>query len=124
MTRLSAVVLVQHWQTPGLVIANCLQMLLRISYNARFIYKRFSGAVSLREFVPPVPVALAFAGGWVVTAWSRAQFDGDGAGAFAAAAHVSIGAVCFLGCIASIFQFDSEFVRALRLLYQQRRKQE
>ena len=115
-----SVVLVKRYETVGLIIANCLNMLVRICYSLTFIHIRFKAVAneksnfSLMRALPNQMVIGAFVLSFVITKASAEFFYTPVADLYYSFAHIVIGAICFLGTLASIYVFEKDFIRNLR----------
>uniref|UniRef100_A0A3B4YZ46 Protein RFT1 homolog n=1 Tax=Stegastes partitus TaxID=144197 RepID=A0A3B4YZ46_9TELE len=109
----------------GFILANCLNMGLRILHSLLYInrYFQFSQWKPLRGLLPSPLVLLALAVSGVVTAISEAVFCCD-SGWLLRLVHIGVGAVCLLGVLGAVLLTETQLIQFVRtqLLPQYRKK--
>ncbi|KAJ7391849.1 Oligosaccharide translocation protein rft1 [Desmophyllum pertusum] len=108
----------------GFVIANCLNMLLRIYHSLIFIHNYFKSAPHLkplRGLVPSPLVLLSFAVSWVITVTSEARLCCSH-GWFYRILHIGIGGVCLLVVAALVYIKEKTLVNFMLEHWLGRRK--
>ncbi|PFX33256.1 Protein RFT1-like [Stylophora pistillata] len=117
MMTFSVVFLAASWYltifgSVGFVIANCLNMLLRIYHSLVFIYNYFKSAPHLKPLqglFPSTLVLIAFAFSWGITAMSEAKLCCEH-GWFYRILHIGIGGVCLLTVAVFVFLKEKTLV--------------
>uniref|UniRef100_A0A8C5FY67 Protein RFT1 homolog n=1 Tax=Gouania willdenowi TaxID=441366 RepID=A0A8C5FY67_GOUWI len=99
----------------GFILANCLNMGLRICHSLLYIHRYFYSSQwkPLRGLLPSPFLLLALAVSAVSTAMSEAVFCCD-SGWFLRLLHVAVGAVCLLGVIVAILLTETRLVQFVR----------
>ncbi|XP_064154766.1 protein RFT1 homolog [Anguilla rostrata] len=99
----------------GFILANCLNMGLRIGHSLLFIHRYFlrSPWAPLRGLCPSPSVLLALGLSAALTALSEAVFCCDGGWLFRAA-HVAVGGVCLLAVLATVLYAETRLVHFVR----------
>eukprot|EP00611_Tribonema_gayanum_P021133 TRINITY_DN4008_c0_g1_i1.p2 TRINITY_DN4008_c0_g1~~TRINITY_DN4008_c0_g1_i1.p2 ORF type:complete len:419 (+),score=171.01 TRINITY_DN4008_c0_g1_i1:937-2193(+) len=110
----SAGPLMARYGTSGLVMANCLGMLFRIAYSARFIVRFFGSPRPLLGALPHPAAALAFAGAAVASGFSAAAAARAGNTPRAQLLHVCRGAAAFALLAAVCWATEKPFRARLR----------
>ncbi|KAI1892741.1 hypothetical protein AGOR_G00136660 [Albula goreensis] len=104
------------WQgSVGFILANCLNMGLRIVHSLLFIHRYFlrSPWAPLRGLRPSPMVLLALGLSAVLTAFSEGVFCCDRGWLFRLV-HVGVGATCLLGVLATILFTETRLVHFIR----------
>ncbi|KAM9408863.1 man(5)GlcNAc(2)-PP-dolichol translocation protein RFT1 [Pholidichthys leucotaenia] len=99
----------------GFILANCLNMGLRILHSLLYIhqYFQFSQWKPLTGLLPSPLILLALAVSAAITAVSEASFCCDG-GWLLRLVHVGVGGVCLLGVLATILLTETHLVQFVR----------
>ncbi|XP_026161991.1 protein RFT1 homolog [Mastacembelus armatus] len=99
----------------GFILANCLNMGLRILHSVRYInhYFQFSQWKPLRGLLPSPLLLLTLAVSAGVTALSESVFCCD-SGWFLRLVHIGVGAVCLLGVLAAVLLTETHLVQFVR----------
>eukprot|EP00475_Leptophrys_vorax_P005757 TRINITY_DN13486_c0_g3_i1.p2 TRINITY_DN13486_c0_g3~~TRINITY_DN13486_c0_g3_i1.p2 ORF type:complete len:310 (+),score=19.30 TRINITY_DN13486_c0_g3_i1:84-932(+) len=115
--------------SPGLILANCINMAMRIVYSTSFIRQYFkdSPGFSLLHSLPSPPVLLAFAASAGVSLLSQqlVLFAGNYQSPLGRASltHIAVGCACLAGVAASIWRCERPFLQEVRgLLRSSKRK--
>ena len=98
--------------TVGLVLANCLNMLLRVTFSAVYAERHFRGhrvRFSVRDCLPDVAVCGAFVAALFVTQVSRARLESQ-----SVVAHVGVGALHVAAVAAAVYVRERTFLSQLR----------
>jgi oligosaccharide translocation protein RFT1 len=99
--------------TVGLVVANCVNMAMRITFSTVYALRRFSSGgdvqFSVRRCLPSAALALAFLSAIVVTQISRTWIEPR-----SLVLHIGIGALVFGAVLGVAFVTEKQFVRDLR----------
>ena len=124
----SCVVLVRQLETPGLVLANCVNMMARITFSlyfiTQFLYKNpVSGMAPLRSALPSIFVIVAFIASYLITRASNEFFYlSNPFSAKYFLLHAAIGTASLLCTFVSFFLFEKSFLANLRSLRQTKQK--
>ncbi|GJP68267.1 hypothetical protein CLOP_g25001 [Closterium sp. NIES-67] len=106
--------LIRAASSPGLILANCFNMAMRIAYSATFIHQYFKATpnFSLLGSLPSVPVLASFAAASLVSFTSQhlLLFRGTYLSPVsppsplspASLAHIAVGALCFVGVMGAL----------------------
>ncbi|XP_033481769.1 man(5)GlcNAc(2)-PP-dolichol translocation protein RFT1 [Epinephelus lanceolatus] len=109
----------------GFILANCLNMGLRISHSLFYIHRYFQSSQwrPLRGLLPSPLLLLALAVSAVVTALSEGVFCCDHGWLFRLV-HIGVGGVCLLGVLAAVLLTETRLIQFVRtqLLPQYRKK--
>eukprot|EP00743_Colponemidia_sp_Colp-15_P004497 GILK01004849.1.p1 GENE.GILK01004849.1~~GILK01004849.1.p1 ORF type:complete len:536 (+),score=58.99 GILK01004849.1:29-1609(+) len=104
----------------GLILANCLNMGLRILYSAWFIrgyfLKHSEFGLILFDFVPSQRTFVVAVFCFVVTRMSHSTLCAAWGGMAGCAGHIAVGCVCLAAYAASVFLFEKTLLRDLRSL--------
>ncbi|SCV68888.1 BQ2448_1009 [Microbotryum intermedium] len=101
------------WAEKGLILANCVNMAMRIGFSLRFIWRDTKGVecLEVRKWTPKVPTIVVFAGaGWIVRS-SAARWDWKTLTGLVR--HVGIGALVGLTCLFFTFLMERRRVAGL-----------
>ncbi|XP_042354466.1 protein RFT1 homolog [Plectropomus leopardus] len=109
----------------GFILANCLNMGLRILHSLLYIHRYFQSSQwkPLRGLLPSPLLLLALAVSAVVTALSEGVFCCD-SGWLLRLVHIGVGAVCLLGVLVAVLLTETRLIQFVRtqLLPQYRKK--
>ncbi|XP_029358286.1 protein RFT1 homolog [Echeneis naucrates] len=109
----------------GFILANCLNMGLRILHSLFYIHNYFHSCQwkPLRGLLPSPLLLLALAVSAIITAVSESVFCCDG-GWLLRLVHIGIGAVCLLGVLVAVLFTETRLIHFVRtqLLPQYRKK--
>nr|XP_014341450.1 PREDICTED: protein RFT1 homolog [Latimeria chalumnae] len=108
--------LLTWWQgSVGFILANCLNMSLRIIHSIRFIHRYFSQSSlkPLSGLQTSPPLLLAYLGSAVVTALSEVLFCCDGGWLFRFL-HVAIGTTCLLAVLLIVLFTETKLIHFIR----------
>ncbi|XP_071375133.1 man(5)GlcNAc(2)-PP-dolichol translocation protein RFT1 [Centroberyx affinis] len=109
----------------GFILANCLNMGLRILHSLLYIHRYFQSSPwkPLRGLLPSPVLLLALALSAIVTALSEGVFCCD-SGWLLRLAHIAVGAVCLLSVLVTVLLTETQLIRFVRtqLLPQYRKK--
>ncbi|XP_051933265.1 protein RFT1 homolog [Hippocampus zosterae] len=109
----------------GFILANCLNMALRITHSVLYIRRYFLSSQwkPLRGLLPSLPLCLALAVSAAITVVSEGAFCCDG-GWLLRLVHVGVGAACLLFVLGTIVLTETQLVVFVRtqLLPQYRKK--
>uniref|UniRef100_A0A3Q4GIF0 Protein RFT1 homolog n=1 Tax=Neolamprologus brichardi TaxID=32507 RepID=A0A3Q4GIF0_NEOBR len=96
----------------GFILANCLNMGLRILHSLLYIHRYFqlSRWKPLQGLLPSPPILLALAVSAVVTTVSEAFFCCD-SGLLLRLVHISVGAICLLGVVVAVLLTETKLVQ-------------
>ncbi|KAJ7999165.1 hypothetical protein DPEC_G00212570 [Dallia pectoralis] len=96
----------------GFILANCLNMGLRISHSLLYIHRYFLSSqwTPLHGLRPSPLVLLALGLSAVLTSLSEGLFCCDG-GWFLRLAHIAVGAGCLLGVMVTVFLTETKLVQ-------------
>ncbi|XP_031612951.2 protein RFT1 homolog [Oreochromis aureus] len=96
----------------GFILANCLNMGLRILHSLLYIHQYFqlSRWKPLRGLLPSPPILLALGVSGVVTAVSEAFFCCD-SGFLLRLVHIGVGAICLLGVLVAVLLTETKLVQ-------------
>ncbi|OQR93598.1 hypothetical protein THRCLA_08415, partial [Thraustotheca clavata] len=124
LTTLSAVGLLHYAELGirGIVIANCINMSLRIAYCLHYMadYFDFTMIAMYKSTLPPFPVSIAFGVAAVLTFLSESRFQGP---LFKLhILHISFGGILFVLVLLIIWRKDSAFVQSIVRLRQSKDK--
>lgn len=99
----------------GLIIANCVNMLLRIIYSMNFIRNYFKGSSTFRIWhaLPDSRVVVVLAVSVVATHMSERKILDPDRFWSTAALHVGIGCGCFALVLASLYKYEQPFFAKL-----------
>jgi oligosaccharide translocation protein RFT1 len=121
---------IQVWHTTGLVLANCVNMLLRIAFNLHFMkgfFAQHPGATNgsgsfwqLQSIVPPVPVLVMLCVSYLTTRTSEMYFAINDSTVLERVLHVAIGSVCFAAVLLVIYATDRKLLIDVRQLFRTR----
>ncbi|KAI9014343.1 Rft protein-domain-containing protein [Phycomyces nitens] len=107
----------------GLVMANMVNVGIRITYSLHFI-KKYVGAQSsklyIRQWIPHRLTVAAFAASWAITRWSYHHIGWQTLDQ--KAKHVSVGVACFGVVCAVIYKKEQSFLRDLMRLAKGRKQ--
>ncbi|XP_059505657.1 protein RFT1 homolog isoform X2 [Stegostoma tigrinum] len=108
----------------GFILANCLNMGLRIAHSLRYIshYFKHSKRQPLRGLLLPVPLLLAYLLSGTVTALSQASWSKQCL--MSQLIHVLVGALCFTITIVTIFFTEPRLVQFVRTYFLSQNKKE
>ena len=111
-----------HWGAIGLVLANCINMLLRIIFGARFILSQPSlKTTSFSSSIFALPVIAAIAAASAASWFSKIYVYGDAFSFTGAFAHVALGLTSFLGCGIALFVFEQPYLVDVKGMWRMRR---
>lgn len=99
----------------GFIMANCLNMGLRILHSLLYIHRYFlqSPWRPLRGLLPSPALLLALALSAVLTSLSEGVFCCDG-GWLLRLAHIAVGAVCLLGVLVTVLLSETQLIQFVR----------
>ncbi|KAM4582655.1 man(5)GlcNAc(2)-PP-dolichol translocation protein RFT1 [Fundulus diaphanus] len=99
----------------GFILANCLNMALRIAHSLLYIHRYFqcSQWKPLRGLLPSPLLLVALVVSAVVTAVSEATFCCDG-GWLLRMVHVGVGGVCLLSVLAAVLLTETQLIAFVR----------
>ncbi|XP_041080857.1 protein RFT1 homolog [Polyodon spathula] len=107
------------WQgSVGFILANCLNMTLRIAHSVRYIQGYFSHSSSrpLAGLLPSPALLLVFLGSAGLTALSEVLLCCD-SGWISRLVHVAVGVVCLLAVLITAFFTETKLVHFIRTQY-------
>ena len=127
--------MIQLWHTSGLVLANCFNMALRITFNLVFISRFFAKATQrdpakaksvglswqLRAIVPPWPVLCALVLSFALTYASERNLCTEQSPLLHRAAHVAVGVACLGLVVATVYRKDRQLLDDIRQLFRTRK---
>ncbi|KAK1161340.1 hypothetical protein AOXY_G18827 [Acipenser oxyrinchus oxyrinchus] len=108
-----------QWQgSVGFILANCLNMTLRIAHSVRYIQGYFSHSSSrpLAGLLPSPALLLVFLGSAGLTALSEVLLCCD-RGWISRLVHIAVGAVCLLAVLITAFFTETKLVHFIRSQY-------
>ena len=114
-----SVVLIKYLETSGLIIANCLNMFVRIVYSLTFIHFHFKSSpldkrsFDLKKALPNRIVIGIFVLSFAVTKASAEFFYTPTVNLYFTVAHILVGLLFFLITLGSIYFFEKEFLKNL-----------
>lgn len=116
----AAMLLVQHGVL-GMIAANCINMVLRISYSVQFIlnWKDTSDpsakppVSTIRMLLPKRRVIAFFLLSFVVTKWSELEIYREFVSLQSVGVHILIGGACFVLCIGCVYLEEKELLNGL-----------
>ena len=118
----SCIVLVRLYDTPGLVLANCLNMAARITYSIHFARSYFarsnaSKLLSFRSALPHRAVLSAFLVSFLLTGLSEsAIYDSNDFHPIPVAIHIAVGTLCLAVTVGISYLKEKEFLSQIRQL--------
>ncbi|KAK6473837.1 protein RFT1-like protein [Huso huso] len=108
-----------QWQgSVGFILANCLNMTLRIAHSVRYIQGYFSHSSSrpLAGLLPSPALLLVFLGSAGLTALSEVLLCCD-SGWISRLVHIAVGAVCLLAVLITALFTETKLVHFIRTQY-------
>lgn len=124
----ACVLLVHRFDTSGLVAANCINMMVRISYSLLFTRRYFAatscqGLASLPSAFPRLPVTIIFVLSFVVTFLSEQYlYLSRPFGIVPLVLHIGVGCVCLACTVAVGYLTERQFLSDLKQLRDTKRK--
>ncbi|SCZ91025.1 BZ3500_MvSof-1268-A1-R1_Chr1-3g02488 [Microbotryum saponariae] len=101
------------WAEKGLIMANCVNMAMRIGFSLRFIWRDAKGVacLQLRNWTPRISTVIVFAGAGSIVKWNASTWDWKSLTGLVR--HVGVGALVGLGCLAFTFLMERRRVASL-----------
>ncbi|CAI5992188.1 unnamed protein product [Closterium sp. NIES-65] len=118
--------LIRVASSPGLILANCCNMAMRIAYSATFIsqYFKTTSNFSLWQSLPSFPVLASFAAASLISFASQhlLLFRGSYTSpaslpspfSLASLTHIAIGALCFAAVMGALWHWERKFFAELK----------
>lgn len=103
--------------TSGLILANCVNMCLRILWNCNYIYqyfKKLNMHASLVHCLPAKQVLLAFGFSFCITWLSESVHPRS---LYGYASHVGIGVIAAIFVLLAIVKYEQQFIHSCRVLF-------
>jgi oligosaccharide translocation protein RFT1 len=117
----ASISLIKYMETSGLVVANCINMGMRIIFSVKFIRAFFAKhQVTLSDLLPPTSVLITFTLASIVTYFSEQQLCNQNQASpslYKCSSHIGIGAVNFLFTIGAVYKLERAFLRDLTHLW-------
>ncbi|KAI0219478.1 RFT1-like protein [Lamellibrachia satsuma] len=107
----------------GFVLANCLNMLARISHSLHHIHMYYinSGLHPLQGMLLKLPVILTFAAAFVITTYSEKYFCCSHGWTYKCL-HIGVGGVCLLVVMTTVLLTERQLVSFIKEQYHKRHK--
>ena len=127
---LSVAVLLVRYGVRGMILANCVNMVMRIWSSLAFI-KRWKDpadpkskptVTSITSLIPQAPVLAAFGLSFLVTHFTEQAVYAEFGSLPRAAAHVGVGALCFFTSLFAVYKTERQLVRSLVSIVQEAKK--
>ncbi|KDE05118.1 hypothetical protein MVLG_04461 [Microbotryum lychnidis-dioicae p1A1 Lamole] len=101
------------WAERGLIMANCVNMAMRIGFSLKFIWRDAKGVecLQLRNWTPRIPTVIVFTGAGSIVRWSAGTWDWKSLTGLVR--HVAVGTLVGLGCLAFTFVMERRRVASL-----------
>lgn len=111
-------ILIQMFGSVGFILANCLNMLLRIANSVSFLWFYFSEISNhpMRALLLRPEIFASFAFTFTITCISESMFCCD-QGLWRRAVHVGVGAICLLTNLLVVWFFEKDWIDLIRKLY-------
>ncbi|KAL6071487.1 Oligosaccharide translocation protein rft1 [Balamuthia mandrillaris] len=129
-----AIVFIQQWRTVGLILAECCNMAMRITFCLHFMHRFFNdnytnknqkedALFSLSACLPSSLVLVSFLWSFFITRFSSIYFCGDISqySLFSELGHITIGSLCLLSILFTIALTERKFMAKCRELWALRR---
>ncbi|KAL2650675.1 hypothetical protein R1flu_018803 [Riccia fluitans] len=112
-----SVILIRTAGSIGLILANSLNMAMRIAYSVIFIKSFFknSSTFSLWWALPKPQVLVVFLGSAIITQISREKVMDPGRFLASSVVHVGFGLGCLTVLAVSVYKYEKVFLRELRI---------
>lgn len=108
-----SIMLIQTAGAAGLIVANCINMLLRTVYSLNFIMKYFEGTFEIRHMLPNVRVLVVLAASMLVTRASQTMVLDRHNFFVTAPLHVGVGVGCLGLLVYILYKHEQPFFAKL-----------